>query len=354
MSTPVTTTVPAPRRKATATDDGSAGQRAVASTRPGATSSAAALAEVAGTEAGLRRFLHGLPGVDQVGLERRSAALATRSIKAGAKLHALDLAISMIDLTTLEGADTPGKVRSLCAQAKRPDPDHPEVPAVAAVCIYPDLVPIAVEALRGSPVAVAAVSTAFPSGRSSREVKLADTVLAVEAGAGEIDMVIDRGAFLSGRYGAVFSEIVAVRDVCGSGPGRAHLKVILETGELGGYDEVRRASWLALLAGADVIKTSTGKISPAATLPVVQVMLQAVRDWHRLTGEHRGVKAAGGIRNAKDAIRHLVAVHEIVGPDWLHPTLFRFGASSLLTDLLRQRRTQLEGHYAGTDYIGSA
>jgi len=314
---------------------------------------------VADTESGLRRFLHGLPGVDQVGLERRSAALATRSIKAGAKMHAIDLAISMIDLTTLEGADTPGKVRSLCAQARHPDPDHPDVPPVAAVCIYPDLVDVAVEALRGSPVTVAAVATAFPSGRSSREVKLADTALAVEAGAGEIDMVIDRGAFLTGRYGAVYDEIVAVRAACddgpgGSGAGRAHLKVILETGELGGYDEVRRASWLALLAGADVIKTSTGKISPAATLPVVQVMLQAVRDWHRLTGEHRGVKAAGGIRTAKDAIRHLVAVNEIVGPDWLHPQLFRFGASSLLNDLLRQRRTQLEGHYAGADYIGSA
>lgn len=314
---------------------------------------------MADTESGLRRFLHGLPGVDQVGLERRSAALATRSIKAGAKMHAIDLAISMIDLTTLEGADTPGKVRSLCAQARHPDPDHPDVPPVAAVCIYPDLVDVAVEALRGSPVTVAAVATAFPSGRSSREVKLADTALAVEAGAGEIDMVIDRGAFLTGRYGAVYDEIVAVRAACddgpgGSGAGRAHLKVILETGELGGYDEVRRASWLALLAGADVIKTSTGKISPAATLPVVQVMLQAVRDWHRLTGEHRGVKAAGGIRTAKDAIRHLVAVNEIVGPDWLHPQLFRFGASSLLNDLLRQRRTQLEGHYAGADYIGSA
>ena len=225
----------------------------------------------------------------------------------------------MIDLTTLEGADTPGKVRSLCAQARRPDPDHPDVPPVAAVCIYPDLVPVAVEALRGSAVAVAAVATAFPSGRSSREVKLADTALAVEAGAGEIDMVIDRGAFLTGRYGAVYDEIVAVRRGLRLGPGRAHLKVILETGELGGYDAVRRASWLALLAGADVIKTSTGKISPAATLPVVQVMLQAVRDWHRLTGERRGVKAAGGIRTAKDAIRHLVAVNEIAGPDWLHP-----------------------------------
>jgi deoxyribose-phosphate aldolase len=327
----VTTTVPAPR----GSTDG-------------------ALADAGHDEASLRRFLHGLPGVDQVGLERRAAALATRSIKAGSKLRAIDMAISMIDLTTLEGADTPGRVRSLCAQARRPDPDYPQVPTVAAVCVYPDLAGVAVEALRGSPVGVAAVATAFPSGRSSRAVKLADTALAVEAGASEIDMVIDRGAFLTGRYGAVFDEIVAVRQACGSGDRRAHLKVILETGELAGYDDVRRASWLALLAGADVIKTSTGKVSPAATLPVVQVMLQAVRDWHRETGEHRGVKAAGGIRTAKDAVRHLVAVHEVAGPEWLRPGLFRFGASALLGDLLRQRRTQLEGHYADRDQIGGA
>ncbi len=325
----VTTTVPAPR---------------TAGGRDGA------FADAVRDDAALRRFLHGLPGVDHVGVERRAATLATRSIKKDSKLQALDMAISMIDLTTLEGADTPGKVRSLCAQARRPDPDHADVPAVAAVCVYPDLAGIAVEALRGSGVAVAAVATAFPSGRSSRAVKLADTALAVEAGASEIDMVIDRGAFLTGRYGAVHDEIVAVKQACGS----AHLKVILETGELAGYDDVRRASWLALLAGADVIKTSTGKVSPAATLPVVQVMLQAVRDWHRATGEHRGVKAAGGIRTAKDSIRHLVAVHEVAGPEWLTPQLFRFGASSLLGDLLRQRRTQLEGHYTDRDHIGGA
>jgi deoxyribose-phosphate aldolase len=280
--------------------------------------------------------------------------LATRSIKKESKLQAIDMAISMIDLTTLEGADTPGKVRSLAAQARRPDPDHTDVPSVAAVCVYPDLVAVAVEALHGSGIAVASVATAFPSGRSSRAVKLADTALAVEAGATEIDMVIDRGAYLSGRYGAVYDEIVAVKKACGSGDRRAHLKAILETGELAGYDDVRRASWLALLAGADVIKTSTGKVSPAATLPVVQVMLQAVRDWCRATGERRGVKAAGGIRTAKDAIRHLVAVHEIAGPEWLTPELFRFGASALLGDLLRQRRTQLEGHYADRDHIGGA
>ncbi|MDN5929670.1 MAG: deoxyribose-phosphate aldolase [Pseudonocardia sp.] len=309
-----------------------------------------ALADAGRDDGSLRRFLHGLPGVDQVGLERRSATLATRSIKKESKLQALDMAISMIDLTTLEGSDTPGKVRSLCAQARRPDPEHPDVPPVAAVCVYPDLVGTAVNALRGSGVGVAAVATAFPAGRSSLAVKLADTAMAVEAGASEIDMVIDRGAFLTGRYGAVFDEIVAVKAACGS----AHLKVILETGELAGYDDVRRASWLALLAGADVIKTSTGKISPAATLPVVQLMLLAVRDWHRATGERRGVKAAGGIRTSKDAIRHLVAVNEVSGPEWLTPDLFRFGASSLLNDLLRQRRTQALGHYENTDRIGTA
>jgi deoxyribose-phosphate aldolase len=316
----------------------------VTTTAPGA------LADATRDETSLRRFLHGLPGVDQVGLERRSAGLATRSIKADSKMQAIDMAISMIDLTTLEGSDTPGKVRSLCAQAMRPDPEYPDVPAVAAVCVYPDLAATAVERLKGSGVGVAAVATAFPSGRASLPIKLADTALAVEAGASEIDMVIDRGAFLTGRYGQVFDEIVAVKQACGP----AHLKVILETGELAGYDDVRRASWLALLAGADVIKTSTGKISPAATLPVVQLMLLAVRDWHRATGERRGVKAAGGIRSAKDAIKHLVAVNEVAGPEWLTPGLFRFGASSLLNDLLRQRRTQLEGHYSGASYIGSA
>ena len=319
------------------------------------TEDAGAFADAARDDRSLRRFLHGLPGVDQVGLERRSAALATRSIKKESKLRALDTAISMIDLTTLEGSDTPGKVRSLCAQARRPDPEYPQVPPVAAVCVYPDLAGVAVQALQGCGVAVAAVATAFPAGRSSRSVKLADTTLAVEAGASEIDMVIDRGAFLTGRYGQVHDEIVAVKQACGSDDSsRAHLKVILETGELAGYDDVRRACWLALLAGADVIKTSTGKISPAATLPVVQVMLQAVRDWHRATGEYRGVKAAGGIRDTKDAIRHLVAVNEVAGPAWLTPERFRFGASSLLGDLLRQRRTQALGHYENTDRIGTA
>ncbi|HWE89882.1 MAG TPA: deoxyribose-phosphate aldolase, partial [Pseudonocardiaceae bacterium] len=286
-------------------------------------------------------------GVDQVGVESRAAALATRSIKKAAKLWAIDTAISMVDLTTLEGADTTGRVRSLAAKARRPDPERPDVPSVAAVCVYPDLVATAVAELAGSGVGVASVATAFPSGRAGREVKLADVAAAVDAGATEVDMVIDRGAFLSGRFGAVYDEIVAVKAACGS----THLKVILETGELATYDNVRRASWLALLAGGDFIKTSTGKVSPAATLPVTHVMLQAVRDWHTETGEHRGVKAAGGIRATKDAIRYLVAVHEIAGPEWLSANRFRFGASSLLNDLLMQRRSQWDGHYSGPDYV---
>jgi deoxyribose-phosphate aldolase len=298
-------------------------------------------------DASLRRFLHGLPGVDQVGVEARAASLGTRSIKKASKLWAIDTAISMVDLTTLEGADTHGKVRALTAKAKRPDTDHPDTPRVAAVCVYPDLAAVAVEQLKGTEIGVASVATAFPSGRSSREVKLADVRLAVESGASEVDMVIDRGAFLEGRYGAVFEEIKAVKAACGD----AHLKVILETGELATYDNVRRASWLALLAGGDFIKTSTGKVSPAATLPVTHVMLQAVHDWFTVTGELRGVKPAGGIRTTKDAIRYLVAVHEVAGEQWLTPKLFRFGASSLLNDLLLQRRTQLQGHYSGPDYV---
>ena len=306
-----------------------------------------ALADAVRDDASLRRFLHGLPGVDQVGVEQRAAGLGTRSIKKASKMWAIDTAISMVDLTTLEGADTHGKVRSLAAKARRPDPEHPDVPRVAAVCVYPDMVETAVEELRGTDIDIASVATAFPSGRSSLKVKLEDTAYAVAAGATEIDMVIDRGAFLSGRYGQVFDEIVQVKHACGD----AHLKVILETGELATYDNVRRASWLGLLAGGDFIKTSTGKVSPAATLPVTHVMLQAVRDWHTQTGELRGVKPAGGIRTTKDAIKYLVAVHEVAGPQWLTPTLFRFGASTLLNDLLMQRRTQLAGHYSGPDYV---
>ena len=305
------------------------------------------LRDVAADETSLRRFLHGLPGVDAVGVEQRSAGLATRSIKKASKLAAIDLAISMVDLTTLEGSDTPGKVRAMAAKARRPDPDNPDTPHVAAVCIYPDMVGVAVEALAGSAVGIASVATAFPTGRTSLAVRLADTDVAVRAGATEIDMVIDRGAFLAGKYGKVYDDIVAVKQACAG----ARLKVILETGELATYDNVRRASWLALLAGGDFIKTSTGKISPAATLPVTAVMLQAVRDWYEQTGERRAVKPAGGIRTSKDAIRHLVAVKEIAGPEWLDPFLFRFGASSLLNDLLMQRRSQLQGHYSGPDYV---
>ena len=294
----------------------------------------------------LRRFLHGLPGVDEVGAIGRASSLGTRSIKNDAKAWAIDTAISMVDLTTLEGMDTAGKVRALCAKALRPDPTDPTAPSVAAVCVYGDMVGVAREAV-GDAIHVAAVATAFPSGRASLEVKLLDTRDAVAAGADEIDMVIDRGAFLAGDYERVHDEIVAIKDACGS----AHLKVILETGELRTLDNVRRASWLAMIAGADVIKTSTGKVTPAATPPVTLVMLEAVRDFHTLTGRHIGVKAAGGIRTSKDAIKYLVLVNETVGEAWLTPDLFRFGASTLLNDLLLQRQRLATGHYSGPDYV---
>jgi len=305
------------------------------------------LAEVAGSNATLRAFLHGLPGVDRVGADQRAAMLATRSIKTTAKARAIDLAVSMVDLTTLEGADTPGKVRAMSAKATQPDPADPTVPKVAAVCVYPDLVAVAAEAVKGSGVRVASVATAFPSGRTSLEVKVADTALAVAAGADEIDMVIDRGAFLAGDYRKVFAEITAVKETCGD----RHLKVILETGELATYDSVRRAAWLAMIAGADFIKTSTGKVTPAATAPVVLIMLEAVRDFRARTGRTVGVKAAGGIRTTKDAIRYLVLVNETAGEDWLSPELFRLGASSLLNDLLMQRQKLATGRYAGPDYF---
>ncbi|MDT4992207.1 MAG: deoxyribose-phosphate aldolase [Actinoplanes sp.] len=297
--------------------------------------------------ADLRSFLHGLPGVDKVGIEARAAALGTRSIKTTAKATAIDLAIRMVDLTTLEGADTPGKVRALAAKALRPDPADPSCPAVAAVCVYPAMVPFAYEVLRGSGVHLASVATAFPSGQAPLDVKLADTRDAVAAGADEIDMVISRGAFLAGDYTGVCAEIVAVKEAAGP----AHLKVILETGELGTYDNVRRASWLAMLAGADFIKTSTGKVPVAATLPVTLLMLEAVRDFRERTGRQVGVKPAGGIRTTKDAIKYLVLINETAGDDWLDPDWFRFGASSLLNDLLMQRTKLTTGHYAGPDYF---
>ena len=281
-----------------------------------------------------------------MGAQARAAMLATRSIKKESKALALDMAIGMVDLTTLEGADTPGKITALCAKALQPDPSDPSVPPVAAVCVYPDMAGIARQAV-GDRIHVAAVATAFPSGRAARSIKLADVADAVARGADEIDMVIDRGAFLAGRYAEIFDEIQAVKHACGS----AHLKVILETGELSTYDNVRRASWLAMLAGADFIKTSTGKIAPAATTPVTLVMLEAVRDWHRETGHYVGVKPAGGIRTAKDAIRYLVLVQETAGSAWLTPDLFRFGASSLLNDLLMQRQRMRSGHYSGPDYV---
>ena len=306
----------------------------------------AALAGATTSAASLRQFLHGLPGVDEVGAAGRAAALGTRSVKAASKAWAIDLAIRMVDLTTLEGMDSPGKVRAMCAKALRPDPTDPSAPPVAAVCVYGDLVATA-RSVVGDRVHVAAVATAFPSGRASLAVKLLDTSDAVAAGADEIDMVIDRGAFLSGEYQRVFDEIVAVKDACGG----AHLKVILETGELRTLDNVRRASWLAMLAGADFIKTSTGKVVPAATPPVTLVMLEAVRDFEAMTGRLIGVKAAGGIRTSKDAIKYLVIVNETVGDRWLTPDLFRFGASTLLNDLLQQRQRMASGHYSGPDYV---
>ncbi|WP_432985681.1 deoxyribose-phosphate aldolase [Dactylosporangium sp. CA-233914] len=304
-------------------------------------------AEVARSQGALRTFLHGLPGVDQVGAEQRAAMLGTRSIKTSAKAQALDLAIRMVDLTTLEGADTPGKVRALCAKAIRPDPADATCPSAAAICVYPAMIATAAEALRGSKVHLASVATAFPAGQVPRQVKLADTRAAVADGADEIDMVISRGAFLAGRYAEVHDEIAAVKEACGD----AHLKVILETGELATLDNVRRASWLAMLAGADFIKTSTGKVQPAATLPVTLVMLEAVRDFRAETGRIIGVKPAGGIRTAKDAIKYLVLVNETAGPDWLDPDRFRFGASTLLNDLLMQRTKLATGRYSGPDYF---
>jgi deoxyribose-phosphate aldolase len=308
--------------------------------------------DVTRSEATLRRFLHGLPGVDQVGAEARAATLGSRSIKTTSKAFALDLAIRMVDLTTLEGQDTPGKVRALAAKAMRPDPADPSCPPVAAVCVYPDLVGTARQVLGDSGVQVAAVATAFPSGRAALDVKLADVRAAVEAGADEIDMVIDRGAFLAGHYLQVFDEIVAVREACTLPDGRsAHLKVIFETGELQTYDNVRRASWLAMMAGGHFIKTSTGKVEPAATLPVTLIMLEAVRDFREATGQMIGVKPAGGIRTSKDAIKYLVMVNEVAGADWLDPDWFRFGASTLLNDLLMQRTKMTTGRYSGPDYF---
>jgi deoxyribose-phosphate aldolase len=283
--------------------------------------------------------------VDAVALEARAAELAKRSIKRESKVYALELAIRMMDLTTLEGADTPGKVRALCTKAMQPDPEEPSIPRVAAVCVYPSLVAVARRALGSSGVKIASVATAFPSGQAPIEVKLADVRAAVDAGADEIDMVIDRGAFLSGRIAQVYEEIVSVKEACGD----AHLKVILETGELGAYDAVRKASLVAIAGGADFIKTSTGKVTPAATLPVTLCMLEVIRDVHDETGLVIGMKPAGGIRTAKQAIQYLCVLHETLGPEWMTPDLFRFGASSLLNDVLLQLRKQRTGIYRSPD-----
>jgi len=286
------------------------------------------------------------PAVDQVALEERAASLGKRSIKKETKVAGIRLAISMCDLTTLEGKDSPGKIRQICAKAIRPDPEDPSIPAVAAVCVYSDLVAEAKRALALSGVKVASVGAAFPSGRSPLPVRLADVRRAIAAGADEIDMVIDRGAFLAGDYRHVFDGIVATKDACVRPDGSAaRLKVILETGELETYDNVRRASDLAIAAGADFIKTSTGKVAPAATPAVTLCMLEAIRDHWLETGVKIGMKPAGGIRSSKQALHYLVLVKETLGADWLTPDLFRFGASSLLNDLLMQLKKEASGRY---------
>jgi deoxyribose-phosphate aldolase len=295
----------------------------------------------------LGSLLGRVTAVDQVGVEERVDSLKRRSIKAASKLWALDLAIRMIDLTTLEGKDTPGKIRALCAKAIQPLPGDASIPHVAAICVYPALVAEAKAALGDSGVRVASVATGFPSGQTFLELKLAEVRQAIDAGADEVDMVIDRGAFLSGDYATVFEEIVAIKEACG----QTHLKVILETGELETYDNVRRASVLAMAAGADFIKTSTGKVVPAATLPVTLVMLEAIRDFERATGRAVGMKPAGGIRMAKEAIQYLVVLYETLGPRWMTPERFRFGASSLLNDVLMQIEKQRTGRYQGPDHF---
>lgn len=291
--------------------------------------------------------MYSSPVIDQVGVEERVARLCSRSIKKNSKLQALKLAMSMLDLTTLEAKDTAGKVRQLCRKAICPDDSILDIPSVAAVCVYPNLVRVAKNALKGSNVKVAAVATAFPSGMSTLKVKLDETRWAVGEGADEIDMVISRGNFLAGEYDAVADEIAAVKEACG----KAHLKVILETGELSTLDNVRLASDIAMEAGADFIKTSTGKIQPAATLPVTLVMLEAIRDYYYRTGKIIGMKPAGGISSAKLALQYLVMVRETLGETWLNPDLFRFGASTLANDLLRQIAKEISGVYQSLDYF---
>ena len=300
-----------------------------------------------GFELPLEPRLPRLGSVDAVALEERAASLAKRSIKREAKVFALELAIRMMDLTTLEGQDTPGKIAALASKAIRPDPTDPSIPPVAAICVYPNLVPPAVARVKGTSVKVASVATAFPSGQSPLEAKLEEVRWVVEQGADEVDMVIDRGAFLSGRYAKVYDEIVQVHQACGG----VHLKVILEVSELGTYDNVRRASLLAIAGGADFIKTSTGKLPGAATLPVTLCMLEAIRDVYEETGRMVGMKPAGGIRQAKQAMQYLVQLYETLGMDWLTPDLYRIGASSLLNDVLMQLRKERTGAYQSGDYF---
>jgi deoxyribose-phosphate aldolase len=300
---------------------------------------------IAPREAG--RLVAHTVAVDAVGLEERAASLAKRSIKKDAKRWALDLAIRSMDLTTLEGADTPGKVVALCAKAVRPQPTDPSIPSVAAVCLYPQLVPVAAEQLAGSGVHVASVAGAFPGGLGPLDARLREVAEVVEQGADEVDIVLNRSLFLAGRYAQAFEELVAAREAAGD----AHLKVILETGELGSYDRVRQASMLAMAAGTDFIKTSTGKIGTNATLPVALCMLEAARDFHRQTGIAIGVKVAGGVRTSKQAIQYLTLVHETLGDGWLTPDRFRIGASSLLNDVLMQLEKERTGRYQGPDYF---
>jgi deoxyribose-phosphate aldolase len=299
------------------------------------------------TSAEASRVVAHATAVDAVGLEGRAAALATRSIKRDAKLWALDLAIRCMDLTTLEGTDTTGKIVALCAKAVRPDPLAPQVPSVGAVCLYPQLVPVAVEQLAGTGVAVASVAGGFPSGLGPLEARLQEVRDVAASGADEIDIVLNRSLFLGGRYAEAFEELVAAREAAGT----THLKVILETGELGSYDRIRQASMLAMAAGADFIKTSTGKIGVNATLPNALCMMEAARDFHRQTGRKVGIKVAGGVRRSKQAIQYLVLLHETLGPDWMTPARFRIGASSLLNDVLMQLEKERTGNYSGPDYF---
>lgn len=287
------------------------------------------------------------PVIDQVGVEERVARFTTRSIKKASKMQALKMTLSMIDLTTLEGKDTEGKVKQMCYKAAHLHDVIPGIPTVAAVCVYPTMVKTAKDALKGTGVKVASVSTAFPSGQSTLAIKISDTKFAVENGADEIDMVISRGEFLKGNYNFVFDEIAAIKEACG----QARLKVIFETGELSTLDNVRRASDIAMYAGADFIKTSTGKISPAATMPVTLVMLEAIRDYYYKTGRMVGMKPAGGISTAKSAIHYLVMVRETLGGAWLNNHWFRFGASSLANDVLMQIAKETTGVYQSSDYF---